>query len=394
MKFSLSILLLFSLAIFLPTCAQNHPNLPATVNNLQDFVPKDWKIAEKLEGDLNSDGIAETVLVLQGANQDLIKKSEYLDYNVTMKDEKSGDLKMLADNNPVSLVILSKGKDGYKLLAQNNQIIPQFVDNWYRWKHAISLENKTLKVQIAGKVSASISDNFGETIRVYQFQMHDANLVLTEAEETYWFQAMLARNGRKDKYEKHDFITKKGFIVSKVSIDRKPVKEESRKIDKLIDFEQVTADSIEAISKMQIGADENTFGDFDKLVFEYKDSSKSPAYQRNYKITVTKTSASIILTADRVLAESTIKLTKKQFDRIVKKVRNADLKSRQNLDDDGCSGGTSDIFEFFGNREIIFKGLVYNCGTGKYGDLTGDSESIKKELISLFPKVKAKFVTR
>jgi hypothetical protein len=394
MKFSLSILLLFSLAIFLPTCAQNHPNLPATVNNLQDFVPKDWKIAEKLEGDLNSDGIAETVLVLQGANQDLIKKSEYLDYNVTMKDEKSGDLKMLADNNPVSLVILSKGKDGYKLLAQNNQIIPQFVDNWYRWKHAISLEDKTLKVELSGKVSSSISDNFGETKRVFKFQMIDKQLVLTEAEETFWFQAMLARDGRKDRHEKHDFVAKKGFIVSNVSIDRKPAKEESRKIDKLIDFEQVTADSIEAISKMQIGADENTFGDFDKLVFEYKDSSKSPAYQRNYKITVTKTSASIILTADRVLAESTIKLTKKQFDRIVKKVRNADLKSRQNLDDDGCSGGTSDIFEFFGNREIIFKGLVYNCGTGKYGDLTGDSESIKKELISLFPKVKAKFVTR
>jgi hypothetical protein len=394
MKFSLSILLLFSLAIFLPTCAQNHPNLPATVNNLQDFVPKDWKIAEKLEGDLNSDGIAETVLVLQGANQDLIKKSEYLDYNVTMKDEKSGDLKMLADNNPVSLVILSKGKDGYKLLAQNNQIIPQFVDNWYRWKHAISLEDKTLKVELSGKVSSSISDNFGETKRVFKFQMIDKQLVLTEAEETFWFQAMLARDGRKDRHEKHDFVAKKGFIVSNVSIDRKPAKEESRKIDKLIDFEKVTADSIEAISKMQIGADENTFGDFDKLVFEYKDSSKSPAYQRNYKITVTKTSASIILTADRVLAESTIKLTKKQFDRIVKKVRNADLKSRQNLDDDGCSGGTSDIFEFFGNREIIFKGLVYNCGTGKYGDLTGDSESIKKELISLFPKVKAKFVTR
>jgi hypothetical protein len=394
MKFSLSILLLFSLAIFLPTCAQNHPNLPATVNNLQDFVPKDWKIAEKLEGDLNSDGIAETVLVLQGANQDLIKKSEYLDYNVTMKDEKSGDLKMLADNNPVSLVILSKGKDGYKLLAQNNQIIPQFVDNWYRWKHAISLEDKTLKVELSGKVSSSISDNFGETKRVFKFQMIDKQLVLTEAEETFWFQAMLARDGRKDRHEKHDFVAKKGFIVSNVSIDRKPAKEESRKIDKLIDFEQVTADSIEAISKMQIGADENTFGDFDKLVFEYKDSSKSPAYQRNYKITVTKTSASIILTADKVLAESTIKLTKKQFDRIVKKVRNADLKSRQNLDDDGCSGGTSDIFEFFGNREIIFKGLVYNCGTGKYGDLTGDSESIKKELISLFPKVKAKFVTR
>jgi hypothetical protein len=394
MKFSLSILLLFSLAIFLPTCAQNHPNLPATVNNLQDFVPKGWKIANQLDGDLDADGAIETVLVLQGANQDLIKKSEYLDYNVLIKDEKSGDLKMMADNNPVILVILSKGKDGYKLLAQNNQIIPRFEDSWYRWKHAVSLEDKTLKVELSGKVSSSISDNFGETKRVFKFQMIDKQLVLTEAEETFWFQAMLARDGRKDRHEKHDFVAKKGFIVSNVSIDRKPAKEESRKIDKLIDFEKVTADSIEAISKMQIGADENTFGDFDKLVFEYKDSSKSPAYQRNYKITVTKTSASIILTADKVLAESTIKLTKKQFDRIVKKVRNADLKSRQNLDDDGCSGGTSDIFEFFGNREIIFKGLVYNCGTGKYGDLTGDSESIKKELISLFPKVKAKFVTR
>lgn len=257
------------------------PILPISANNLQDFVPSGWKIGDKLEGDLDSDGIAETILVLKGANQELIKDSSFLDYNLSIKDEKTGELKWLADNNPVIIAVLSKEKNGYKLMAQNNRIIPLFEDNWYRWNHSVTLENKTLKVELSGKVSSGISDNFGETKRVYKFQTQNSELVLTEAEETFWFQAMLARNGRKDRYEKYDFLKNKGFVNSTISIDRQPAKEESHKINNLIPFEKVAADFISKIESFQTQSSINTQSD---LVGKYYHDTKIDEGQHSFRL--------------------------------------------------------------------------------------------------------------
>lgn len=252
MKLKFTILFLLFSAMILPLYAQNLPILPDSGKDVKDFVPINWKIADQLEGDLNSDGLIETVLVLQGANQELIKESEYFDYNVMIRDEMSGDLKMMADNNPVVLAVLSKENCGYKLTAQNNQLIPLFNGGWYRWKHSVSLENKTLKVELNGKVSSAIMDNFGETKRIYKFQTKNSKLVLTEAEETFWSQAMLVRNGRRDRYQKYDFLKFTGLISSTVSFDKQPAKQEIRAIESLIPFEQVTANSIEDISKIPV----------------------------------------------------------------------------------------------------------------------------------------------
>lgn len=253
MHFKKAIFIIFSLIIFIQAGfgqSDNSPVLPKSAANLQDFVPTGWKIANQLENDLDSDSTIETILVLQGNNPELIKEGLSLDYNVLANDEKTGSLKFLADNNPVILAVLSKEKESYKLIVQNNQIIPRFADSWYFWKHSVSLENKTLKVELNGKVSSGIMDNFGETKRVYKFQMRNSKLVLTEAEETFWFQAMLARNGRKDRFEKHNFIKKKGFVYSTVSLDKKPAKEKMQKIGSLIPFEKITADSISKLDSL------------------------------------------------------------------------------------------------------------------------------------------------
>ncbi|MEK7724540.1 MAG: hypothetical protein AAB336_09350, partial [Acidobacteriota bacterium] len=192
--------------------------------------------------------------------------------------------------NPVILAVLSQEKDVYKLIAQNNQIIPLFVDSWYRWKHSVSLENKTFKIELSGKVSSGIRDNFGETIRIYKFQMQNSQLVLIEAEETFWFQAMLARNGRKDGYKKYDFLKKKGFVTSTISLDKQPAKEETRKIGNLIPFEKMSADSFSKIESLT-NAQSNLLGNYKfqkkidegrntlDLIFELK--NKSLAVFRN-----------------------------------------------------------------------------------------------------------------
>lgn len=131
--------------------------------------------------------------------------------------------------------------------------------------------------------------------------------------------------------------------------------------------------------------------DFDKLVFEFKDSSVNPESQRNYKIIFTKKSAEIVLKSYKVLDRETIKISDEQFNNIIKIVQNAQLKNRSNLDDGGCSGGTTDIFEFFSNEKSTFKGFVYHCGGENFGDLVGNSDTVKNALTALFPTVKVKF---
>lgn len=130
---------------------------------------------------------------------------------------------------------------------------------------------------------------------------------------------------------------------------------------------------------------------FDKIVFEFKDSSVAPDYQRNYKIVLTKTSAEIVLKSYKVLDHENIRITAEQFNKIVKIVNDANLKNRPNLDDDGCAGGTTDTFDFSKNGKSILTGNVYHCAGNEYGNLIGETDAVKNELTSLFPKVKAKF---
>lgn len=273
MRFEKTSFIVLSLIIFIQTGfgqTDNLPVLPKSAANLEGFVPAGWKIAQQFDDDLNSDGTTETILVLKGDNKELIKESEFLDFNSTT-DEKTGKIKFVADNNPVILAVLTKEKVAYRLIAQNNQIIPLFVDSWYRWNYSVSVENKTLKVELKGKVSSGIRDNFGETKRVYRFQIQNSQLILTEAEETSWFQAMLVRNGRQDSYKKFDFMTNKGFMISTISSNKTPSKTETHKIENLIPFENISADSV---SKLQDSAKIETNENFAAPSFTAEEISR------------------------------------------------------------------------------------------------------------------------
>lgn len=129
--------------------------------------------------------------------------------------------------------------------------------------------------------------------------------------------------------------------------------------------------------------------DPDKIVYEFKDASIPPVYQRNYTITVTPTSASIIVTSDKELNNETVQLSKDQFRDIIKVINKAKLAKHSNgKDNGGCAGGTRHTIHLYKNNAPSFEGGVYRCGGQDYGQLKGNYKAVINKLKSLFPQLK------
>lgn len=73
-------------------------------HNPSDFLPKGYKVYEKIIGDLNRDGIEDCILVIKGTDTNNIDTDEY-----------RGRL----DRNRRGIIILFRKKDAYELIAKN-----------------------------------------------------------------------------------------------------------------------------------------------------------------------------------------------------------------------------------------------------------------------------------
>lgn len=71
---------------------------------LSDFLPKGYVISEKVNGDLNKDGIEDIILIIKGTDKSKI-----------IKDEFRGEL----DKNRRGIIILFNKKDYHELASQN-----------------------------------------------------------------------------------------------------------------------------------------------------------------------------------------------------------------------------------------------------------------------------------
>lgn len=80
-------------------------------NTIQDFVPKEWKIYEQVEGDLNKDKKADVVLIIENTNPDNIFQNESLGSSII-------------NTNPRYLLVLFKTEKGYELKELNKTFIP------------------------------------------------------------------------------------------------------------------------------------------------------------------------------------------------------------------------------------------------------------------------------
>lgn len=76
-------------------------------NNISDFVPKNWKIIELEEGDLNEDGLTDAVIVIEDTNYFNFKEVEHFGEKYTLE--------------PRAILILFKNKNNnYTLVSKNN----------------------------------------------------------------------------------------------------------------------------------------------------------------------------------------------------------------------------------------------------------------------------------
>ena len=76
----------------------------ADQKRITDFIPKGYKIFEKISGDLNKDGLDDCVLIIKATRKDGFVKD--------FKDE-------VVDRNRRGIIILFTEKDGYKLASKN-----------------------------------------------------------------------------------------------------------------------------------------------------------------------------------------------------------------------------------------------------------------------------------
>lgn len=76
----------------------------ADKQRITDFIPKGYKLFEKISGDLNKDGLEDCVLIIKATRKDGFVKD--------FKDE-------VVDRNRRGIIILFTEKDGYKLASKN-----------------------------------------------------------------------------------------------------------------------------------------------------------------------------------------------------------------------------------------------------------------------------------
>ena len=76
----------------------------ADQKRITDFIPKGYKLFEKISGDLNNDGLDDCVLIIKATRKDGFVKD--------FKDE-------VVDRNRRGIIILFTEKDGYKLASKN-----------------------------------------------------------------------------------------------------------------------------------------------------------------------------------------------------------------------------------------------------------------------------------
>ena len=76
----------------------------ADQKRITDFIPKGYKIFEKISGDLNKDGLDDCVLIIKATRKDGFVKNSF---------------DKVVDRNRRGIIILFTEKDGYKLVSKN-----------------------------------------------------------------------------------------------------------------------------------------------------------------------------------------------------------------------------------------------------------------------------------
>lgn len=143
--------------------------IPASARALEAFVPKGWRIEQRVPGHLDGDAVRDMVLVLRQTDPANIRRGEPLAEDVEV------------DLNPRIVLGLLNIPDGYRVVARNDRLIPA-PDNEFVIDplEEIVLKNRTLKLTISLFVTMG---SYYTSTSVFHFRLDDECLHLTRYEE-------------------------------------------------------------------------------------------------------------------------------------------------------------------------------------------------------------------
>lgn len=123
------------------------------------------------------------------------------------------------------------------------------------------------------------------------------------------------------------------------------------------------------------------------LVFEFHDASVPPPYHRSYALEFKDDYVRIVVDSyGEILTDTIVTIGEdkvaKSFD-LVKK--HQIVNQTKTEEKEGCTGGTGISINYGVDDQNTCSGYVYFCAGDKFGDLSGDLESLKYGLKELIP---------
>lgn len=211
----------------------DYPKLRETGAKINDFVPQGWEIIQEKTGDLNGDKLVDTVLVLKGTDPKFISKSEPL-VGEAVTDEKTGERKFIMDSNPRILAVLLKGKNGYKLAAQNDSIIPFLDFPSGETIRSINIENGDLNIEL---MFMERRHGYVYTEKSYTFRFAKSAIILVSAKRI-----------DTNRYDKNTIEEREyNFLTRKVNVKQTSFSDQKLLSDQTRDFKIAKPKSLQEV---------------------------------------------------------------------------------------------------------------------------------------------------
>jgi hypothetical protein len=123
-----------------------------------------------------------------------------------------------------------------------------------------------------------------------------------------------------------------------------------------------------------------------EIVYHFGDASVPPMYHRSFTLTVTTGKITVVVDSyGEILADESYDISATQFDDIKKSLRIHKISNCTLVDDEGCTGGTSESISYSSAGDELFSGWVYHCGGKDSGNLCGDIEGFAADVKRLVP---------
>ena len=123
----------------------------------------------------------------------------------------------------------------------------------------------------------------------------------------------------------------------------------------------------------------------EKIVYNFHDSSVPPQYHRSFEITVTKTSANIIVDSyGDTLATASKELAEGEFEEFVSVINDAKLTNSKPKNDLACSGSTAESLKIYTDK-LLLNTYLDHCKNNEFPSSSGQIRIVVDKMKLFFP---------